>query len=132
MGALVPLARRSARGIRRRPARPGVPHERRRPALPAPLRGRPFRSEGARGADRGVDREAPPRAGPRGEEGEGVAAVNSYIRSNRNRQNSLRAIRKVRECVNPLNYKITYAPEYCAEGITEGEGTIELIYKNNH
>ena len=39
------------------------------------------------------------------EEGEGEAAVNSFIRSNRNRQNSLRAIRKVRDCVDPLNYQ---------------------------
>ena len=39
------------------------------------------------------------------EEGEGEAAVGSYIRSNRNRQNSLRAIRKVSDCVNPLNYQ---------------------------
>lgn len=39
------------------------------------------------------------------EEGEGEAAVSSYIRSNRNRQNSLRAIRKVRDCINPLNYQ---------------------------
>ncbi len=39
------------------------------------------------------------------EEGEGEAAVASYIRSNRNRQNSLRAIRKIRDCVNPLNYQ---------------------------
>jgi len=39
------------------------------------------------------------------EEGEGEAAVASYIRSNRNRLNSLRAIRKIRDCVNPLNYQ---------------------------
>ena len=39
------------------------------------------------------------------EEGEGEVAVSSYIRSNRNRQNSLRAIRKVSDCVNPLNYQ---------------------------
>jgi DSF synthase len=39
------------------------------------------------------------------EEGDGEAAVNSYIRSNRNRLNSLRAIRKVRACVNPLDYQ---------------------------
>jgi len=39
------------------------------------------------------------------EEGEGEAAVNSFIRSNRNRQNSLRAIRKVHDCVDPLNYQ---------------------------
>lgn len=39
------------------------------------------------------------------EEGEGEAAVGSYIRSNRNRLHSLRAIRKIRDCVNPLNYQ---------------------------
>ncbi len=39
------------------------------------------------------------------EEGEGEAAVGSYIRSNRNRKNSLSAIRKIRDCVNPLNYQ---------------------------
>lgn len=39
------------------------------------------------------------------EEGEGEVAVSSFIRSNRNRQNSLRAIRKVSDCVNPLNYQ---------------------------
>lgn len=39
------------------------------------------------------------------EQGEGEAAVGSYIRSNRNRLHSLRAIRKIRDCVNPLNYQ---------------------------
>ena len=39
------------------------------------------------------------------EAGEGEAAVSSFIRSNRNRLNSLRAIRKVHDCVNPLNYQ---------------------------
>ena len=39
------------------------------------------------------------------EEGEGEAAVNLYINSNRNRQKSLRAIRKVREYVNQLDYQ---------------------------
>ena len=39
------------------------------------------------------------------EAGEGEAAVSSFIRSNRNRLNSLRAIRKVHDCINPLNYQ---------------------------
>ncbi len=39
------------------------------------------------------------------EDGEGETAVNSFIRANRNRQNSFQAIRKVRQCVNPVDYQ---------------------------
>ncbi len=39
------------------------------------------------------------------DEGGGESAVNSYIRSSRNRLNSLKAMKKVRSCVNPLSYQ---------------------------
>ena len=39
------------------------------------------------------------------DDGEGVAAVNSFIRSNRNRLNSFKAIRKIRQISNPINYQ---------------------------
>ena len=39
------------------------------------------------------------------EDGEGVAAVNSFIRSNRNKQNAFKAIHKVRQISNPIRYE---------------------------
>jgi len=39
------------------------------------------------------------------DDGEGVAAVNSFIHSNRNRLNSFKAIRKVREISNPIDFQ---------------------------
>lgn len=38
------------------------------------------------------------------DDGEGVAAVNSFIRSDKKRQNTRNAIRKIRQCVNPVDY----------------------------
>lgn len=39
------------------------------------------------------------------EDGEGVAAVNSFIRADKKRQNARNAIRKVRQRVNPVDYQ---------------------------
>jgi len=39
------------------------------------------------------------------EDGQGVEAVNSFIHSNRNRLNSFKAIRRIREISNPIDYQ---------------------------
>ena len=39
------------------------------------------------------------------EDGEGTVAVNSYINSNRKRRNTMSAIKKVHQLVNPVDYK---------------------------
>lgn len=39
------------------------------------------------------------------EDGEGEATVNAFIHSNRHRQNGYQAIRKVSQCVNPVDYQ---------------------------
>jgi DSF synthase len=39
------------------------------------------------------------------EDGEGVTAVNSFIRSNRNKQNAFKAIHRVRQISNPISYE---------------------------
>lgn len=39
------------------------------------------------------------------EDGEGIAAVNSFIKSNRNKQNAFKAIHKIRQISNPIHYE---------------------------
>jgi DSF synthase len=39
------------------------------------------------------------------DDGQGVEAVNSFIHSNRNRLNSFKALRKIRDISNPINYQ---------------------------